>query len=437
MSTSVTDISIKGPELTSYQKDILHSRARFTITEAGTKTGKTFSHIYWLFKQAHSKQARKGFNYWWVAPVYSQAKIAYNRMWNKVAGTKVYKTNKGELSITTPLGTIIHFKTAKDPDNLYGEDVHACVFDEFTRAKEEAWFALRSTLTATRAKCKLIGNYKGNANWGHQLSKKAQTDPSYEYFKITAWDAVKEGILDKEEVQQAQRDLPHFMFKALYLAEGDLDRARLINDDAINDFFTSEHVHKGTLYISADIATYGSDRMVILVWSGFRIIDFYVNDMSTEPDEIERKLRAFSKIYGIPKSRIVYDADGAGVFLKGYLKGARPFHNNGRSIDEKGEKMDYLNLKSQCYFKMAKRMNAGGYYVEANMDRYKEDIMEELEMVKNRSLDTDNKLAVLRKDEIKEFIRRSPDFSDAIMMREYFELKSFGECNEKFFSTDS
>ena len=71
---------------------------------------------------------------------------------------------------------------------FYGEDVYGAVFDEFTRSKQESWYALRSTLTATKAKCKFIGNYKGNSNWGHQLSLKAETDTNYQYFKVTAYD---------------------------------------------------------------------------------------------------------------------------------------------------------------------------------------------------------------------------------------------------------
>jgi hypothetical protein len=40
-----------------------------------------------------------------------------------------------------------------------------------------------------------------------------------EYFKITAYDAAKEGIIELEEIEQAKRDLPDYVFKELYLAE--------------------------------------------------------------------------------------------------------------------------------------------------------------------------------------------------------------------------
>jgi hypothetical protein len=38
-----------------------------------------------------------------------------------------------------------------------------------------------------------------------------------------------------------------------------------------------------------------------------------------------------------------------------------------------------------------------------------------------------NKISLLSKDEIKKKIGRSPDYSDALMMRIYFELKSIGK----------
>jgi phage FluMu gp28-like protein len=120
-----------------------------------------------------------------------------------------FTINESKLRLTLPTGAIIQFKSAEKPDNLYGDDVYACVFDEFTRAREEAWFALRSTLTATNGKCKLIGNAKGKKNWGYRLGLKARAgEQDYEYHKITAWDAVEAGILKQEEIEQAQRDLP-------------------------------------------------------------------------------------------------------------------------------------------------------------------------------------------------------------------------------------
>lgn len=216
-------IDIIKPNLTPYQQAILNSTARFTVTEAATKSGKTYSHLCWIFFQAH-KAEKKGANFWWVAPVYVQTEIAFKRMHRLVAHSAAYKINESELTITCPNGAIIWFRSGEKPDNLYGEDVYACVIDEFTRLREESWHAVRSTLTKTQGPCKFIGNVKGKNNWGYKLALKAKHgEPDFEYFKITAHDAVDAGILSKEEIEAAKRELPDNVFKELYLSEASDD----------------------------------------------------------------------------------------------------------------------------------------------------------------------------------------------------------------------
>lgn len=228
------EIEIIRPKLAPYQKAIIESKARFTITEASTKSGKTFSHILWLFELSHSPP-KIGANYWWIAPVYSQAKVVFNRVRRMVAASHAYKINESELYIQNPSGGTIWFKSAEKPDNLYGEDVYGAVFDEFTRGREEAWIALRTTLTATQAPCKFIGNVKGKKNWGYKLGLKARAGAeNYEYFKVTALDAVREHILEQSEIDQARIDLPENAFKELYLAEALDDQANPFGIQFIN-----------------------------------------------------------------------------------------------------------------------------------------------------------------------------------------------------------
>lgn len=53
---------------------------------------------------------------------------------------------------------------------------------------------------------------------------------------------------------------------------------------------------------------------------------------------------------------------------------------------------------------------------------FKETITEELEQIKKKDPDSDTKLQVVSKDEIKTLLGRSPDYSDTLMMRMWFEL---------------
>lgn len=230
-------INYQRPYITSYQQAILDAPERYTITAAATKCGKTASHIIWIFEQA--LQLKDNQSVWWIAPVYQQAEIAFRRMKSQVNAKDFFISNESKLTLILPNGARIEFKSGEKPDNLYGDDVYAAVVDEASRMREESWYALRSTLTATKGKCKLIGNVKGKKNWFYKLGERARLgEHDYKFFKITAYDAAKEGILDIEEIEQAKRDLPEFVFKELYLAEPGDDNSNPFGIDNIRKCYT-------------------------------------------------------------------------------------------------------------------------------------------------------------------------------------------------------
>jgi len=415
---------IKPPNLTSYQKKILYSPARFTITEASTKAGKTFSHICWLFMKSHQSGIdHEGKNYWWVAPVFSQSKIAFKRLRRYLQGNNLYRFNESDLIIFCPNGAEIHFKSADNADNLYGEDVYAAVFDEAPRAKKESWYALRSTLTATEAPCKIIGNFGGISNWVHKLKEKAKDDSNYEYFKITCWDAIKEGIISEEEVLQAKRDLPEKIFQELYEAEASEIDGQLILNDSILKLFGHNQIKDGIRYITCDVARLGKDKTVIKTWSGFKVINVKTMDISTIP-QVVNAIKSIQRLFNVNLNNIVVDEDGVGGGVKDYLN-CRGFVNNSSPVKIKGEKENFSNLKTQCYWKLAEAINMN--LIDVNCDEEVQRLLsEELEWVRlPKEVDT-SKISLLSKDKVKEGLGRSPDYSDALMMRMYFELQPKG-----------
>jgi hypothetical protein len=265
-------IQYKRPFVTDYQRRILDSPARYTITAAATKVGKTASHIIWLFEQA--LKLKENQSVWWVAPVYQQAEIAFRRMRNQVTVRDFFKVNESKLRLTLPTGGIIEFKSADKPDNLYGDDVYAAVFDEFTRAREDAWFALRSTLTKTEGKAKLIGNVKGKKNWGYKLSERARMgELNYGFFKITAYDAVNAGVLKLEEVEQAKRDLPQHIFSELYLAEPTEDGSNPFGLSYISQCIAPIST-ANTEWFGIDLAKYSDYTVIIGLDSEYRVCYF-------------------------------------------------------------------------------------------------------------------------------------------------------------------
>ena len=227
-------IEYQRPWLYPRQLEAIFHDKRYGCIEASTKAGKTVGCIAWLFEQA-AINGCEGRNYWWVAPIFPQAKIAFRRL-KRYLPTSLYTANESELSITLPNGAVIWFKGADKPDSLYGEDVFAAVLDEASRMKEDAWIAVRSTLTATRGPVRLIGNVKGKKNFFFTLCRKAESgDPNMAYHVITAYDAVAGGVVTLDEIEDAKRLLPEQVFNELYLCKPSDDGGNPFGLKAIRD----------------------------------------------------------------------------------------------------------------------------------------------------------------------------------------------------------
>lgn len=211
------------PYLYPAQFKAIYCDERYSWIEASTKSGKTHGCIVWLTEQA--LRGKRGHNFWWVAPIYAQAKIAYTRLCNAIP-SQLYGKNDTELAITLFNGAKIWFKSGDKPDSLYGEDVYAAVIDEASRVKADSWFAVRSTLTATQGPIRIIGNVKGKRNWAFRGARRAEQGlENHRFSRLSAYDAVDGGVIPLEEVLDAQKTLPASTFRELYLAlpadEGD------------------------------------------------------------------------------------------------------------------------------------------------------------------------------------------------------------------------
>lgn len=227
----MTHIEYDRPYLYEKQKKAVFDPKRYSIIEASTKSGKTAGCIVYLVEKALEGQS--GQNFWWIAPVTSQAAIAFRRALLAIP-RELYTVNLSDKCIRLYNGTLIWFKSADKPNSLYGEDVYAAVIDEASRMKEDAYYAIRSTLTKTRGPIRIIGNVMGRKNWFYNLARKAEAgDPAMGYHKIVASDAVRAGVLADQEIKDAKRNLPEHVFKELYLAEPSDNEGNPFGIDAI------------------------------------------------------------------------------------------------------------------------------------------------------------------------------------------------------------
>lgn len=216
----------------------------------------------------------------------------------------------------------------------------------------------------------------------------------------------------------------------------DSDDDCLILQERIDDLYLNEHVSgNGEKFISADIARFGKDKTVIFVWEGLLVIEVHVLIKSSIPETVNAITMLMNK-HQIPVSNVIVDDDGVGggasdyLMCTGFVNNSSPIVINRVDVTGHLKPDNFDNLKSQCYYLLADKINKAEisircdlesvYYDNENSVKYL--LNQELENVRQKEVDDDRKKAVMPKDKIKELIGRSPDYSDAMMMRMFFEL---------------
>tara|TARA_R110002020_G_scaffold240290_3_gene453052 strand:+ start:8861 stop:10174 length:1314 start_codon:yes stop_codon:yes gene_type:complete len=197
--------------------------------------------------------------------------------------------------------------------------------------------------------------------------------------------------------------------------EYDATKDSLVDYDAILNMFSQRGI-EGDKYISCDVARFGADKTVILYWEGLHVKLIKTLNKSGM-DDVVREVRAIQQDFQVPLRNIVIDEDGVGGGAKDFLR-CQGFLNGGRPL----KKENYQNLKTQCYYKLADLINKGQIGITCSDVNIKQYIIEECEQIRMKDADKDNSLQIIPKDLVKDILGRSPDYSDAIMMRMYYEI---------------
>lgn len=220
--------------------------------------------------------------------------------------------------------------------------------------------------------------------------------------------------------------------------EYDQGDGQLMKYENITDIFTNSVPVREDRYLTIDVARFGGDKIAVYLWEGMKSTKQWIfQKQSIEQTKLEIKKIAIT--YGVPYSHIIADEDGVGGGLVDSLEGIKGFVNNSSPLEKKirepnEPKKNYKNLKSQCSFMLADAVNNHQIAVSINIvtkihdvtpATFKEHLTEELEQVKQKDPDDDEKkLQVIPKEEVKQSLGRSPDYADTLMMRMWFELES-------------
>ena len=200
--------------------------------------------------------------------------------------------------------------------------------------------------------------------------------------------------------------------------EYDDNPAKMINYENILALW-SNNAERGQKYITCDVARMGKDKSVIMLWDGLVVEEVKIIDKS-DLQFLGNAIKEIKHRWNVANSNIIVDEDGVGGGVVDFLN-VKGFVNNKAALN----KENYQNLKTQCYYVLAKMINQKEIQVKPTI--IQETLIAELEQVKTYKMDSDGKLMIMPKDKVKEALGRSPDMSDAMMMRMYYEVGNSGE----------
>ena len=186
--------------LSTPQKTVDSSEARYKVLVAGRRFGKTF-----LVRRTLAKWAREPNRLIYaIYPTYRQGKqVLWSSLKNKMIDLKwAKKINETDLSIQLVNGSTIAIRGADNYDALRGVKLQGAVFDEFSQVPFESWTSviLPAMADSKDSKAMFVGTPDGY-NHFYDLFNKAKTEKDWEAFQFTTADG---GFVDPIEIENAR-----------------------------------------------------------------------------------------------------------------------------------------------------------------------------------------------------------------------------------------
>jgi len=345
--------------------------------------------------------------------------------WNIESG-KHYKYN-GQTNVITffngseiLLKDLFLYPSDRNFDSLGSLEITGAFIDEANQVTEKA-----KNVVASRIRYKLddynlipkmFMSCNPSKNWVYSEYYRPSLDGTIRPYRKFFQAYVQDNEYISKHYEDQLRTMDKMSQERLLKGNWEYDNSDdvLINYDAIVQMFSNKPIDSEERYITCDVARFGKDKSVVMLWNGLRVIE--VKEFATNTiTQLAEYIQLLQQQYSVNLTNIIVDEDGVGGGLKDILR-CKGFVNNSKAL--KGE--NYQNLKTQCYYKLADQINKGQLSICTLPVDMKADLIEELEQVKRTKIDSDTKLAIASKDKIKDIIGRSPDYSDTLMMRMYY-----------------
>lgn len=215
--------------------------------------------------------------------------------------------------------------------------------------------------------------------------------------------------------------------------EYDDDPMLIFDFEGVHDMHTNAHDEREDWYMTCDIARYGKDKTVVMLWKGLQLVGVYSWGKASTTESAETII-TIAESNRVGRSHVLIDEDGVGGGVLDQVPGAKGFMGASAIIMPREAKrlakmkkeselgIGFGNLRAQCVFGMAHRIDAREVSISDGVDvEDRERLYEELSYF--RKSDKEGRAYVEKKSLMIERLGRSPDYADAFWMREYFELR--------------
>ncbi len=435
------------------QKLVAQSKARFKITRAGRKGGKTALEVETLCYKATISASKlnlaktvfpTGRKVLYIAPTQSQArKIIWEALKNRLVGIGIANESVLEMRVPNEDKTFstIYVGGWENRENYRGlTDVIHITYDEVDTMRDffVYWREIfRPMFLDTAGTADFIGTPKKENPNLRRLEKEAEGNHEWESFHFTSRD---NPFLPVTEIDALEKEYEgdRTSYKQEVLAEYVDNAGALFKYTSLLDMFSNTITKSNEKYLIVDVSDDGADKTVFSFFQGLELYRIEIFErLNTEG--IISQIREYASDERIPYSQIAVDAIGvgAGVASSSLLDGIIGFKSSYSAMKTDIDPVrlpnvhyashaslvsDYKNLRSQCVFILAEHINNHKFAVKVDDVRIKEKIIEELSLYQDASTG-DGKRMATQKEDIKVLLGHSPDISDTLIMRMFFVLR--------------
>lgn len=434
------------------QKQVVRSPARFKVTRAGRKGGKTALEVeticYKALVNAEQLNLTKtkfasGRKVLYIAPTQAQARnIIWGALKTRLHGIGVANEAMLQMRVPNEDGeiTTIYVGGWENRENYRGlTDVVHITFDETDTLRDFFinWLEIfRPMFLDTGGSADFVGTPKKESGNLKRLEKESEGKLDWECFHFTSRDnpflAVSEIDAMEEEYKNDRN-----AYRQEVLAEYIENAGALFRFTSVIDIFSNTIVKTNKKYLIIDVSGEGDDKVVFSYWEGLEEYLREEYDGMGSHEFFIGLIRDRAKTHNIPMSNIAVDAIGIGenipkspllAGIVGFKSSYAPIKTdldivrlpNVHYTKDATFVSDYKNLRSQCVFTLADLVN--NHKISSLVSgTFREKIIEELPCYQDDSKG-DGKRMATTKDDIKLIIGRSPDHSDTWIMRMYFVL---------------